>query len=64
MENFEKILNGAQKGDRQAMERLILEYVPLIDGFVKTAGRNIDKEDFKQYLMIKFVENTKKFKKL
>lgn len=45
------------------METLILEYMPLIDGLVKTANRNIDKDEFKQYLLIKFVENTKKFKK-
>ncbi len=64
MKDFEKALDLAQLGDRQAMEQLILEYMPLIDGLVKSANKNIDKEDFKQYLMIKFVENTKKFKKL
>lgn len=64
MEDFEKVLDSAQAGDRQAMEQLILEYMPLIDGLVKSANKNIDKEDFKQYLMIKFVENTKNFKKL
>lgn len=64
MQNFENILNKAQGGDGQAMEKLILEYMPLIDGLVKSANKDIDKEEFKQYLMIKFVENTKKFKKI
>ena len=63
MNEFEEILDKAQLGDRQALEKLILEYMPLLDGLVKTANKNIDKEEFKQYLMIKFVENTKKFKK-
>lgn len=63
MQDFENILDKAQLGDRQTMEILILEYMPLIDGLVKTANRNIDKDEFKQYLLIKFVENTKKFKK-
>lgn len=62
MKNFEEMLDKAQCGDRQAMEKLILEYMPLIDGLVKSANKDIDKEDFKQYLMIKFVENTKNFK--
>lgn len=64
MKNFEKVLNEAQNGDGKAMEKLIIEYMPLIDGLVKSANKYIDKEEFKQYLMIKFIENTKKFKKL
>lgn len=63
MDDFEIKLNKAQNGNRQAMEELILEYMPLIDGLVATANKRIDKDDFKQYLMIKFVENVKKFKK-
>ena len=63
MENFEEILNNAQKGDKQAMEMLILEYMPLIDKLVASANKKINKDDLKQYLMIKFVENTKNFKK-
>ena len=63
MQDFENILDKAQLGDRQAMEILILEYMPLIDGLVATANKRIDKDDFKQYLMIKFCENTKKLKK-
>lgn len=63
MDNFESILYKAQMGNGQAMEKLIIEYLPLINGLVATAGRRIDKEEFKQYLMIKFVENTKSFKK-
>ena len=39
------------------MEDLILEYLPLINGLVAGANKNIDKEELKQYLMIKFVEN-------
>ena len=63
MDDFEIKLNKAQNGNRQAMEELILEYMPLIDGLLATANKRIDKDDFKQYLMIKFVENVKKFKK-
>ena len=63
MDDFEIKHNKAQNGNRQAMEELILEYMPLIDGLVATANKRIDKDDFKQYLMIKFVENVKKFKK-
>lgn len=63
MDEFEKKLNKVKSGDRQAMEELILEYMPLIDGLVASANRNIDKEELKQHLMIKFIENTKKFKK-
>lgn len=63
MDDFEIKLNKAQNGNKQAMEELILEYMPLIDGLVATANKRIDKDDFKQYLMIKFVENVKKFKK-
>ena len=47
MDEFEKKLNKAKSGDRQAMEELILEYMPLIDGLVASASRNIDKEEFK-----------------
>lgn len=63
MENFEEILDKAQSGDRQAMEKLLVEYMPLIDGLVFTARKDIDKDEFKQFLMIKFIENVKKFKK-
>lgn len=63
MDEFEKRLNKAKSRDRQAMEELILEYMPLIDGLVVSANKNIDKEELKQHLMIKFIENTKKFKK-
>lgn len=63
MDDFEIKLNKAQNGNKQAMEELILEYMPLIDGLVATANKRIDKDDFKQYLMIKFVENVNKFKK-
>ena len=34
MENFEEVLDKAQAGDRQAMEQLLVEYMPLIDGLV------------------------------
>lgn len=64
MDEFEVKLIKAQSGDRQAMEELIIEYMPLIDGLVATSNKRIDKDDFKQYLMIKFCENTKKFKNL
>lgn len=64
MENFEEVLNKAKSGNGQAMEKLILEYMPLINSILSKAGKRIDKEDLRQYLIIKFIENTKKFKKI
>ena len=64
MDKFEQKLNKAKLGDRQAMQELVLEYMPLIEGLVASANKNIDKDELKQYLMIKFIENTNKFKKL
>jgi len=43
MEGVEKELDLAQNGDRQAMEKILLEYMPLINGLVKGANKNIDK---------------------
>lgn len=63
MDNFEEILNKAQAGDRQSMEKLLEEYMPLIDSLVFRANKGIDKEDFRQFLIVKFIEKTKKFKK-
>ena len=45
MKDFENVLDKAQFGDKHAMELLILEYIPLIDGLVKTAKRNIEKDE-------------------
>lgn len=64
MENFEEILDRAKLNDGQAMELLIMEYMPLINSILSKAGKRIDKEDLRQYLIIKFIENTKKFKKI
>ncbi len=64
MDKFEEVLNKAQSGDGQAMEKLLEEYIPLIDSLVLRANKGIDKEDFRQYLIIKFIENTKSFKKI
>lgn len=64
MDKFEEVLNKAQAGDGQAMEKLLEEYISLIDSLVLRANKGIDKEDFRQYLIIKFIENTKSFKKI
>ena len=64
MDKFEEVLNKAQAGDGRAMEQLLNEYMTLIDGLVFRANKDIDKEDFRQYLIIKFIENTKSFKKI
>lgn len=63
MDNFEKILNKAQSGDRQAVNDLLYEYLPLINGIVYQYGRKVNKDDLKEHLMFKFMENVKKFKK-
>ena len=41
MKDFEEVLEKAQLGDRQAMEELILEYLPLINGLVEEKLRKI-----------------------
>lgn len=63
MENFEKILDKAQLGDSQAMNELLYEYLPLINGLVYKYGIKVDKDDLREHLMLKFVENVKNFKK-
>ena len=63
MNNFEELLDNAQNGDSKAMNDLLELYVPLIEKIVNSAGKGINKDELRQYLMIKFVENTKKFKK-
>ncbi len=64
MDSFEKLLSLAQSGDKYAMSKLIKSYMPLIEGLVSNAGKGIEKADFRQYLILKFIENTKKFKKI
>jgi len=64
MENFEDILEKAQAGDRQAMNDLLYEYSPLINGIVYQYGRKLNKDELREHLMFKFMENTKKFKKI
>ena len=63
MNNFEELLDNAQNGDKDSMDKLLELYFPLIEKIVNSAGKGINKDEFRQYLMIKFVENTKKFKK-
>lgn len=63
MNNFEEILEKAQEGDRKAMNDLLYEYLPLINGIVYQYGRKVNKDDLREYLMFKFIENTKKFNK-
>lgn len=63
MDNFGKILDKAQAGDRQAMNDLLYEYLPLINGLVYKYGIKVNKDDLKEHLMFKFMENVKKFKK-
>lgn len=64
MKDFEIILFKSQNGDKDAMNKLLELYIPLIEKNVNSAGKGINKDEFRQYLMIKFVENTKKFKKI
>ncbi len=63
MNNFEENLVKAQAGDRQAMNELLYEYLPLINGLVYKYGRKVNKDELREYLMFKFIENVKKFKK-
>lgn len=62
MNNFEKILLKAQGGDGQAMNDLLYEYLPLINGIVYQYGRKVNKDDLREYLMFQFIKNTKNFK--
>ncbi len=63
MNNFEETLEKAQEGDRQAMNDLLYEYLPLINGIVYQYGRKVNKDELREHLMFKFMENTKKFNK-
>lgn len=63
MDNFEKVLDNAQSGNRQAMNDLLYEYLPLINGIVYKYGIKVNKDDLREHLMFKFVGNVKKFNK-
>ena len=63
MKDFEDILERAQKGDGQAINDLLYEYLPLINGLVYKYGKKVNKDDLREHLMFKFIENMKKFKK-
>ena len=64
MENFEEILDKAKAGDNEAINELLYEYSPLINGIVFEYGNRVDKDELREYLLFKFIENVKKFKKL
>ncbi len=64
MENFEEILDKAQNGDNEAINELIYEYSTLINGIVFEYGNRVDKDELREFLLFKFIENVKKFKKL
>ena len=55
MDDFETVLDKAQLGDRKAMDKLLETYMPMIDGIVFSL--------LKMWLVYKFEENVKKFKK-
>lgn len=63
MKDFEDILEKAQNGDGQAINDLLYEYLPLINGLVYKYGKKVNKDDLREHLMFKFIENMKKFKK-
>lgn len=63
MDNFEEILEKAQNGDRNVMDNLLYEYLPLINRITYKYGKKVNKEDLKYHLMLKFLENIKKFNK-
>ena len=47
MDNFEEILEKAQNGDRNAMDNLLYEYLPLINRITYKYGKKVNKEDLK-----------------
>ena len=63
MKDFKDILERAQNGDGQAINDLLYEYLPLINGLVYKYGKKVNKDDLREHLMFKFIENMKKFKK-
>ena len=63
MKDFEDILEKAQNGDGQAINDLLYEYLPVINGLVYKYGKKVNKDDLREHLMFKFIENMKKFKK-
>lgn len=63
MDDFETLLDKAQLGDREAMDKLLETYMPMIDGIVFSFNKKLDKKELKMRLVYKFEENVKKFKK-
>ncbi len=63
MKNFEDVLDKAQSGNVDAMDELIYQYYPMIKSIVYKYGKKVDKEELKEYLILKFIENTKMFRK-
>ena len=59
--NLFEQLNLAQLDDKDALENMIREYLPLIIKHCKTDGIAFDK-DCMQYLIISFVMSVKSFK--
>lgn len=63
MDDFETLLDKAQLGDSKAMDKLLETYMPMIDGIVFSFNKKLDKKELKMWLVYKFEENVKKFKK-
>ena len=63
MDDFETLLDKAQLGDRESMDKLLKMYMPMIDGIVFSFRKKLDKKELKMWLVYKFEENVKKFKK-
>ena len=63
MDDFETLLDKAQLGDRKAMDKLLEMYMPMIDGIVFSFNKKLDTQELKMWLVYKFEENVKKFKK-
>lgn len=63
MDDFEILLDKAQLGDRESMDKLLKMYMPMIDSIVFSFRKKLDKKELKMWLVYKFEENVKKFKK-
>ena len=57
MDDFETLLDKAQLGDRESMDKLLKMYMPMIDSIVFSFRKKLDKKELKMWLVYKFEEN-------
>lgn len=59
-EEFRIMLESAISGNRDAVERILELYAPMINGYSYIKGRL--NEDLRQYILLHIIKNISKFK--